>query len=83
MRAPILSLHVLCDVHHLRYRGLILAMFFAVSVSIVLSMIATDALAHGVTEGDKGYIQEISGIHLLHPPLQLHPIPPEVHQYKI
>ncbi len=26
---------------------------------------ATDALAHAVTQGDKGYIQEISGVHVL------------------
>jgi hypothetical protein len=31
----------------------------------LLLMPAMDALAHGVAEGDKGYIQEISGTHLL------------------
>ena len=25
---------------------------------------ATDALAHAVTQGDKGYIQEVTGVHL-------------------
>ncbi len=30
-----------------------------------LLMLGTSALAHGVAEGDKGYIQEIAGIHLL------------------
>ncbi len=30
----------------------------------VLLMMATDALAHAVTQGDKGYIQEITGVHL-------------------
>lgn len=28
-------------------------------------LVATDVLAHAVTQGDKGYIQEISGVHLL------------------
>ncbi len=28
-------------------------------------LLATSAYAHGVAEGDKGYIQEISGVHLL------------------
>ena len=30
-----------------------------------LTLMAGDAFAHGVTEGDKGYIQEISGVHLI------------------
>jgi hypothetical protein len=32
---------------------------------LLLLFTATDALAHAVTQGDKGYIQEISGVHLL------------------
>lgn len=40
-----------------------------VVVSVLLFVLAwlcaTEALAHAVTQGDKGYIQEISGIHLL------------------
>lgn len=32
---------------------------------LVLPFIAVDALAHNVTEGDKGYIQEIVGTHLV------------------
>jgi hypothetical protein len=32
---------------------------------LVLALCATDALAHAVTQGDKGYIQEISGVNLL------------------
>ncbi|OYQ36862.1 hypothetical protein CHU95_03180 [Niveispirillum lacus] len=32
---------------------------------IVLLMGSADALAHAVTQGDKGYIQEITGVHLL------------------
>lgn len=32
---------------------------------VLLLVPAMDALAHGVPEGDKGYIQEISGTHLL------------------
>ena len=31
----------------------------------LVTLMAGDALAHGVTEGDKGYIQEISGVHLI------------------
>lgn len=30
-----------------------------------LSFFCTEALAHGVTAGDKGYIQEITGVHLI------------------
>jgi hypothetical protein len=30
-----------------------------------LSLLSTAALAHAVAEGDKGYIQEISGVHIL------------------
>ncbi len=30
-----------------------------------LLLVASEALAHGVTSGDKGYIQEITGVHLL------------------
>jgi len=32
---------------------------------LLVLVAATGALAHGVTEGDKGYIQEISGVHLM------------------
>ena len=32
---------------------------------VLLVLAATDALAHAVTEGDKGYIMEISGINLI------------------
>tara|TARA_R110002126_G_scaffold73978_1_gene184598 strand:+ start:852 stop:1568 length:717 start_codon:yes stop_codon:yes gene_type:complete len=34
-------------------------------VIALLVLMAGDALAHGVTEGDKGYIQEITGVHLI------------------
>jgi hypothetical protein len=40
----------------------LLAIGFAVLANLFLS---TDALAHAVAEGDKGYIQEISGVNLL------------------
>jgi hypothetical protein len=33
--------------------------------SVVLLLIASTAYAHGVAEGDKGYIQEITGVHLV------------------
>ncbi len=38
-----------------------------VSIALILPLLALagDAAAHAVAEGDKGYIQEISGIHLL------------------
>ncbi len=39
---------------------LLLSMFF-----ISLLFASPEALAHAVTEGDKGYIQEISGVHVL------------------
>lgn len=35
------------------------------AVFLFLLLGTTEALAHAVTEGDKGYIQEISGINLL------------------
>lgn len=31
----------------------------------LLSFLCVDVFAHGVAEGDKGYIQEISGVNLL------------------
>ena len=31
----------------------------------IMAMLASSALAHAVAEGDKGYIQEISGVHIL------------------
>ena len=38
----------------------------ALALLILAAMlVATDVLAHAVTQGDKGYIQEISGVHLL------------------
>lgn len=36
----------------------------ALSLLHVLLLTATDAFAHAVTQGDKGYIQEITGVHL-------------------
>jgi hypothetical protein len=36
-----------------------------VAVLMALLLGATDALAHGVAQGDKGYIQEITGVQLL------------------
>ncbi|MDG4718030.1 HupE/UreJ family protein [Thalassospira profundimaris] len=35
------------------------------AVSLMLVAFAADALAHAVTEGDKGYIMEISGVNLI------------------
>ncbi len=42
-----------------------LAYWFALAALLLLPLVATEVLAHGVAEGDKGYIQEISGVHLL------------------
>ena len=42
--------------------GLIMATF---QVLGLLLLTCVDVFAHGVTQGDKGYIQEISGVHLL------------------
>jgi len=48
---------------------LMLSLFFSrlslVVVCVALLLGATEAFAHAVTQGDKGYIQEISGVHLL------------------
>lgn len=43
-----------------RYRHPVL-----LAIALVLLVAAGDALAHAVAEGDKGYIQEISGVHLV------------------
>ena len=42
--------------------GLVMATF---QVLGLLLLSCVDVFAHGVTQGDKGYIQEISGVHLL------------------
>jgi len=34
-------------------------------VLLIMALLPAVALAHGVAEGDKGYIQEITGVHLL------------------
>ncbi|CDN88104.1 hypothetical protein BN948_02536 [Hydrogenophaga intermedia] len=41
------------------------ALWLPIAVVALALMGASDALAHGVTQGDKGYIQEISGVKLL------------------
>lgn len=40
-------------------------LLFLATVLLLLLLGANDALAHAVAEGDKGYIQEITGVHLL------------------
>jgi hypothetical protein len=45
--------------------GLLLPRLSVVVACVVLLLGATDACAHAVTQGDKGYIQDISGVHLL------------------
>jgi HupE / UreJ protein len=40
-------------------------LLFLVTLIVTLHLGAPEALAHAVTEGDKGYIQEISGVNLL------------------
>ena len=42
-----------------------LAYWVALVIFLLLSIFSIEAFAHGVAEGDKGYIQEISGVHLL------------------
>jgi hypothetical protein len=37
----------------------------AMAILLITLVAATDAFAHAVTQGDKGYIEEISGVHLL------------------
>lgn len=55
--------------HHSFAEGMSSSMFrfllFSLVVFIALSFLSAPASAHAVTEGDKGYIQEISGVHLL------------------
>lgn len=41
------------------------AIWLSLALFALALMGASDALAHGVTQGDKGYIQEISGVKLL------------------
>jgi HupE / UreJ protein len=38
---------------------------FAFALVLILALTGTEAHAHAVTQGDKGYIQEITGIHLM------------------
>jgi hypothetical protein len=38
---------------------------FAFGLLVILALMPVPAFAHAVAEGDKGYIQEISGVHLL------------------
>lgn len=42
-----------------------LHLLFLAAIFIALLLGTTEALAHAVTQGDKGYIQEISGVNLL------------------
>ncbi|NYZ16911.1 HupE/UreJ family protein [Azospirillum sp. RWY-5-1] len=37
----------------------------AVALVLILALTGTEAQAHAVTQGDKGYIQEITGVHLM------------------
>jgi hypothetical protein len=45
--------------------GLLRARWWAALALLWSGLAASDAFAHAVTQGDKGYIQEISGVHLL------------------
>jgi hypothetical protein len=54
-QAPYRLSTLLCKV---RWPGSIVLLF-------VFSLFSSDLLAHAVAEGDKGYIQEISGVHLM------------------
>jgi hypothetical protein len=55
------SLVVRPDRRTQRFRPLALVL----TLTLILVLTAGIALAHGVAEGDKGYIQEISGVHLI------------------
>lgn len=46
----------------MRNRGKLLALCIG---SAIFFLLAATAYAHGVAEGDKGYIQEITGVHLM------------------
>jgi len=46
-------------------RALECLLFLTLTIALLLLISSGPALAHAVTVGDKGYIQEISGIHLL------------------
>jgi hypothetical protein len=39
--------------------------FFVCASALVLCLVSESALAHAVAQGDKGYIQEIYGVHLI------------------
>jgi hypothetical protein len=41
------------------------ALVMLVAITLVTLLVPSEALAHGVAAGDKGYIQEIVGVHLL------------------
>jgi len=45
-------------------KKLIVTMYLLIGVAIMLG-VAADAFAHGVTQGDKGYIAETSGVHII------------------
>ena len=46
-------------------RGLNIPLRLCLLLLAMLALMPIDVLAHAVTEGDKGYIQEISGINLI------------------
>ena len=55
---------------HPRYRAVpaffsLAGLLAVIAGNFALLFFSTSALAHGVASGDKGYIQEISGVHLL------------------
>ena len=56
------SLEVMPDRHRPTWQRTSL---FLMATTILLFACANQALAHAVAEGDKGYIQEISGVNLI------------------
>lgn len=56
------SLEVMPDHHRPTWQRTSL---FLMATIILLFACANQALAHAVAEGDKGYIQEISGVNLI------------------
>jgi len=47
------------------FRLLLKAFLVLATALLLLTAFAPDAMAHAVAQGDKGYIQEISGVHLI------------------
>lgn len=58
-------MHALLAREGLRTRRVMQPFYTAALAPLLLTVFATAAAAHGVAEGDKGYIQEITGINII------------------